>query len=268
MSNLMVQNGKRVSFEDLKKVPCPKATKSWTPISHHNFADDVKKMAESHNLVLGTEEYSFAKENNQCFGTIEVTNYKNSDNSIQFIMGIRNSTDKSLSAGVCFGTKVIVCSNLAFIAYSDDINRDNSFVVKRRHTRFIMRDLPAILNEAMSKALYAKDIQETMFEKMRNTNISRIQVHDILIKAMECGAISNKDIKNVLDLYIKQANEPITEKAAEKENWYPEFQERTYYSLHNMFTENYKKDFDRNAITTVHRSIQLTNLFRRELSVN
>jgi len=268
MSNngLIVENGKRVGLDIVRTILCPEPTRSWKPIPHYDFIENVKEMAENHNLILGNEDYSFAKEGNQCFGTVEVTNYNNSDNDIKFIIGIRNSIDKSLSAGICFGTKIIVCDNLCFTAYSDDINRDSSFVVQKRHTRYIMRDLPEILDEAMSKALYAKEIQETMFSRMKHKYISRIQVHDVLIKAMECGAIPNKDIKNVLDLYVNQANEPNTEEEAK--NWYPEFQERTYYSLHNMFTENYKRDFGRNPITASHRSIQLSNLFRRELGVN
>ena len=56
-------------------------------------------------------------------------------------IGFRNSYNKSISAGFCAGSRVIVCSNLMF---TGDIVRI------RRHTRNILTDIDVIIKEIIS----------------------------------------------------------------------------------------------------------------------
>jgi hypothetical protein len=53
-----------------------------------------------------------------------------------YMLGLRNSHDKSLPIGIAFGSRVIVCDNLALSA---------DHVIRRKHTIEVMRELPALL---------------------------------------------------------------------------------------------------------------------------
>ena len=74
----------------------------------------------------------------QLFGTVDfcTSGYNN-----LISIGFRNSYDKSVSAGFCAGSRVLVCSNLMF---TGDI------VKLRRHTINIVKDLDIIIKEIIS----------------------------------------------------------------------------------------------------------------------
>ena len=56
--------------------------------------------------------------------------------------GIRNSHDKRFPAGMVLGSTVLVCDNLAF---SGEIE------ISRRHTRYVMHDLPVLIDQAVEQ---------------------------------------------------------------------------------------------------------------------
>ena len=56
-----------------------------------------------------------------------------------FVVGLRNSHDQSFPASLVIGSAVFVCDNLAF---------SGEVVLARRHTRFIVRDLPEMVDRA------------------------------------------------------------------------------------------------------------------------
>jgi hypothetical protein len=53
-------------------------------------------------------------------------------------VGLRNSHDKSFPIGIAFGSRVIVCDNLAFIG---------DHVIRRKHTLKAKRELPGLVAE-------------------------------------------------------------------------------------------------------------------------
>jgi hypothetical protein len=194
------------------------------------------------------------------FGVIEVLNHDHFDNEVRLMMGIRNSIDKSLSAGVCFGSKVFVCDNLCFSAYDTELGE--SFLTTRKHTRFIEEDLPERLAHGMSRFAFAKRYQEKLYGGLKGSALSLMHVHDILVKASIAGAIPNKDIPNVRDEYLFHLHTPETEEQANK--WQKSFSEPTAWSLFNAFTENSKTYQAKNSLVSSDRMIKLTKLFQKE----
>ena len=57
-----------------------------------------------------------------------------------WVLGLRNSHDKTFPTGIVAGASVFVCDNLSF---SGEVK------FARKHTRFIMRDLPMLTGRAV-----------------------------------------------------------------------------------------------------------------------
>lgn len=250
----------KVSLETVQAVPCPEGTKSWRPISHFDLIQEAKQAAKNTGLVIGNEQYGLHKDNNQMFGVIEVLNHDHFDNEVRLMMGIRNSIDKSLSAGVCFGSKVFVCDNLCFSAYDTELGE--SFLTTRKHTTFIEEDLPIRLAHGMSRFAYAKRYQEKLYGGLKQSALSLMHVHDILVKASLEGAIPNKDIPKVREEYLFHLHTPETEEQANR--WQESFSKPTAWSLFNAFTQAAKSYQAKNGLVSSDRMIKLTKLFQKE----
>jgi hypothetical protein len=83
-------------------------------------------MEEHHALTPGGERY---------FGLLSLRSpYGDYSDTV----GLRNSHDKSFPIGIAFGSRVIVCDNLAFIG---------DHVVRRKHTMKAKRELPGLVAE-------------------------------------------------------------------------------------------------------------------------
>ncbi len=89
----------------------------------------------NNGLIVGTQAHSLSHNNNRYFGLMEVKRQVN-DPDYCWVVGVRNSHDKSFPAGITAGASVFVCDNLSF---SGEVK------LARKHTRFITRDLPTLL---------------------------------------------------------------------------------------------------------------------------
>lgn len=262
MNGLMAKN--KVNIEQVKAVRCPEGTKSWKPISHFDLIERAKEAADKVGLKIGNEEYGLSKENNtQMFGVIEILNHDHFNNEIRLMMGLRNSIDKSLSAGICWGSKVFVCDNLCFSAYDSELG---SSLITRKHTRFIENDLPLRLDEGMKKFEFAKEYHEKFFNNLKNSYVSMYDVHDVLVKAAIEGAIPNKDIPKVREEYLFHLHKPETPEQEAK--WHESFSEPNAFSLFNAFTETAKPYQAKNSLVSADRTIKLTKLFQKEFLMN
>ena len=257
MSSLMTKN--EVSIEQVKAVPCPSGTRTWKPISHFEIIQQAKAAAKRVGLEISNERYGMAKEGNtQMFGTMDIKGHSHFNGEIELVMGLRNSIDRTLSAGVLWGNRVICCDNLMFTASESEF----SSIITRKHTRFIEEDLSSRLDEGMSKFELAKEYHERLFSNLKNTAVSLYHVHDLLVKASLCGAIPNKDIPKVRNEYLSNLNYPDTQEQYDR--WQPSFSEPTAFSLINAFTEVAKPYQAKNSLVSSERTIKLTKLFEKE----
>lgn len=103
----------------------PASTKTWTPVSHFDFVSLVKKKAEALSLEITNECYGLSPNEKKMFGIID---FSESTSDYGWSVGLRNSHDKSMRAGIVSGAKVFVCDNMCF---SGDL------VLKRKHSKNI-----------------------------------------------------------------------------------------------------------------------------------
>ena len=111
-NNILMGNGVDVSFDDLKQVPIPEDTATYTAVPHEDFVHSMYKHADRilspKGFKLEGERYRTDKNGDRLFF---VHHYRNGDSEMNLGMACRNSYDKSMKAGVGIGAHVMNCSN-------------------------------------------------------------------------------------------------------------------------------------------------------------
>jgi hypothetical protein len=147
----------KTTLADVRTVKAPHYTETWYPIAHSKLIDMVVGRLKKNNMyVAGEGEFSLNREKTKMFGVFNLKSEK--DAEFTLAMGIRNSIDKSLPAGICCGSRVFVCDNLSF---SSDI------VIARRHTPSIMDVLPGLIDDAIIRFSEKGEQQSDVFNRMK-----------------------------------------------------------------------------------------------------
>jgi hypothetical protein len=208
---------KPVSLETLAKVPTPECTRSWHPLPHADFVDGVVNTLRAQGLEVIGQQHGLSHEGARYFGLIEVGT---TEASIDYarIVGLRNSHDKRFPAGICAGSSVFVCDNLAF---SGEVQ------VFRKHTRFIERNLWSLIRDAVGKLGGMWKRQDVRINNYKQKVIGDLLVHDLLIKALDLQILSGSKIPKVLNEW--------------RHPRHPEFEGRTLWSWFNSVTEVLKE---------------------------
>ena len=122
-------------------VPTPSATQTWAPIPHSLLVEQVELALHANRLRVVSQAHSLTHDGLRFFGLMEIQNGAVHPD-YGWILGLRNSHDKRFPAGVVAGATVFVCDNLSF---SGEIE------IARKHTRFILRDLPLLTGQAIGR---------------------------------------------------------------------------------------------------------------------
>lgn len=231
--NLLLHCGaKAVEREQVVEVPTPWATETWTPIPHIDLIVQVENTLRANGLAIGTQAHSLTHDGTRYFGLTEVQRDE-SDADYCWVLGLRNSHDKSFPAGIVAGSSVFCCDNLGF---SGEVK------LARKHTRFITRDLPRLVQSAIGKLMDRWHHQDARLATYKLADIDDRTAHDLVIRACDVGVCPNRKVPEVL----KQWRQPD----------HAEFEPRNVWSLFNSFTEALKG----NLVELPHRTEALHGL--------
>ena len=215
--NLLLHCGaKAVERGDIKRVNTPMPTESWVPIPHMDLIQRVEHTLKANNLTIGSQAHSLSHDGMRYFGLMEIQG-RATDPDYCWVLGLRNSHDKTFPAGIIAGSSVFVCDNLAF---SGEVK------IARKHTRFISRDLPFLVQQAIGQLLQKWHDQDVRIAAYRNTTLMDRDAHDLVIRATDVGACSNRLVPVVLREW--------------RESRHEQFHDRNIWSLFNAFTEALK----------------------------
>jgi len=110
--NLLLHCGAQaVELDAVRKVRTPRSTNTWCPIPHYELVAQVQKTLKTTNLRIGTQAHSLSHEGQRYFGLMEIHAQK-SNTDYCWVLGLRNSHDKTFPAGIVAGASVFVCDNL------------------------------------------------------------------------------------------------------------------------------------------------------------
>lgn len=216
--NLKVSGGNHdvVDREALAKIPVPAPTSSHFPIAHHRLLGQVEKTLLKSGLRIVTEQHVVAKEGARYFGLMQVTGAQE-DKDYSLVVGLRNAHDKSIVGSLAVGAGVHACDNLSF---------SGEVVIARKHTRFMDRDLPTLIESAMGRLGDLRHAQEDRIQAYRRFDLSDSHAHDLAIQALDARIV------------------PVTKLPAVLQEWrtprHSEFKPRNAWSFFNAFTEALK----------------------------
>jgi len=151
--NLMLHSGGFEATRDqVYGVQAPAPDGRWHPISHAQMLEMVERQLPQYGIdVAGDVRYALSgKDNARMFAVMPVERRGMiPNNEWRFVMGLRNSIDKSFPAGMVIGTEVFVCDNLAFNGQvKGEMKGDRE--IRRRHTKNILQDLPRLVGNMLS----------------------------------------------------------------------------------------------------------------------
>ena len=227
------KNAWQATRQDLIEVPLPSGTSSYTPVPHLDFLEQVRSQVPSIGLTVQFEQLALARDGAQLFGCLACTNGTDG-HGVNMAIGLRNSYDRSLSCGLVAGAQVIVCSNLWFIG---------EVSMNRRHTRYVLEDLPDRIEDMLGEVLVLKDRQLEEIDGLKAHDLTDLQAHDLMVRTVRDGVFPASKIPRV----IGEWDDPQHE----------EFAPRTAWSLLNAFTEvNKTRGVAAQLDTGLHRVFQ------------
>jgi hypothetical protein len=231
-----------VSRRQLYDVPTPTNTKTWYPLPHGRVFGEVYDQLRVCGFVVTEEAHALSHDGQRYFGVLNITLPGRGIFEWSWAVGIRNSHDKTFPAGLVAGTKTTVCDNLAF---SGEVQ------IARKHTRFAERDLRHLTARAVGELGGKLQSLDHRILRYNETRIDDQRAHDIVIRALDAGAITTTQVPDVLHEW--------------REPSHPEFLPRTAWSLFNAVTEVHKQV---NLHTACRRGEALYGLFDAETGVH
>ena len=227
-----------VSRAELFTVPTPPGTRTWYPLSHRTILQEVETQLETTGFTITEETHELSHSGERYFGVLSVTLPSRAEGDVCWIVGLRNSHDQSYPAGLVAGTKVLVCDNMAFCG---------EVKISRKHTRFAERDLRHLTARAVGQLGDKFRGLDQRIGAYKQEGVNDTRAHDIIIRAVDCAAITPAQIPDVLMQWRKPP--------------YEAFLPRTAFSLWNAFTEVFKTV---NPHTALRRGEALHGLFDAE----
>ncbi|QDT46152.1 hypothetical protein Pan258_01690 [Symmachiella dynata] len=203
-----------VTYDELDKIEVPEATESWQPVSHARVLDMVTDSMESLGFRIQGRTLIVARYNQQFFGTLDLESYVT--DGVKLSVGVRNSINKTLSAGLVFGETVLVCSNLCFFGERS---------LFRKHTSNIERDLHVKIRETVASLRQYREASKERIELLRSRSITDTEADSLILRAYEQNLVGSR----MLPRFIEEWRQPR----------YDDFSQRNRWSLLNCFTELY-----------------------------
>jgi hypothetical protein len=184
---LIVHAGGYVAgLDEVYAAPTPDPVEDWVPIPHGLLIDTVRGYFGSTGLQVVGEQHCLAREGTRYFGLFQI-NSENADYDLT--VGLRNAHDKSFSAGLCVGSSVFVCDNLAF---------SSEIVLGRKHTKYIERDLPELVGRAVGALGEQRVEQDRRIELYKATELSDRDAYAGLVDLLKQRAIIGKDLIDIV----------------------------------------------------------------------
>ena len=216
--NLILHCGAhRVDRSEVQSIETPRPTETWTPIPHMELIQNVERILAVTKLTIASSAHSLTHDGARYFGLMEIQSQASGSDDYCWVLGLRNSHDKTFPAGITAGAQVFVCDNLSF---SGEVK------LARKHTRFIVRDLPQLVGRAIGKLMEKWHDQDRRISVYKEKRLTNVTAHDLIIRGCDVGVCSNRLIPAVLSEWRTPR--------------YEEFGKRNVWSLFNAFTESLK----------------------------
>ena len=196
----------------LREIPLPTATKSYTPVPHSLFLDEIKEELYKNNHTIKHERYLTDKNGQIMTGSYII---ENPDTEINPSIYFTNSYNKMRRAELTSGVMVLVCKN-------GMIGNLTNTAFKRKHSGTVLEDLRANIISTVANI-------ENEFEKLRKNAEEMKQIQ-----------LSEKNVATLIgDMYINEGLLQETQLSTLKRELKhtQNFKGDTLWDLYNNITE-------------------------------
>lgn len=184
-------SGNTFTEAEIIQVPEVPFTDTFHPIHHREIISAMRNSVQNVGLEIVNSEYTLTREGMQFFGVWDLS-HRNSD--MCWSLGLRNSMDKSLALGIVAGTRVFVCSNLAF---------SGEYIEFRKHTKGLdIEELEYMAFKAMRKMVKKLTDFQTWHESLANYTLTETNAKALLVNAMAGGVFPPSKFARFDELYF------------------------------------------------------------------
>lgn len=228
-SLIVYKGGRKVDRPEVGLIEAPPPTKTWFPLSHGHVLSTVEETLSQAGYGVRTGEFALSADNHRFFGTLTLDSLVAP--GISLAVGVRNSTDQTFPIGICCGSRVMVCENLAFSA---------DIYVSRKHTRWGKERFHEGISQAIGTLAQYREVEASRIETYRQVTLSETEASATLLHGFESGILSSR----TLPIAIQEWRHPT----------HPDFEPRTAFSLFNAFTAALK---ERQGMPSVFASLTI-----------
>lgn len=205
----------KMTFDELKGLPVPLATRTHHPVPHHQIVEALVETLGFRHISVVRQEFAARPDGSKMFGVLDL-DYEFT--GCRFSIGIRNANDKSMRLALTVGYRVFVCDNLAF-------QGDFTPVLAKHSKSFDLVDALSIGVDKMQRNF--KPLERSICDWKANI-LSEVDAKMIIYQAFVEGQleVSPKLLRPVHDAYFNPEHE--------------EFIDPTLWSMSNAFTGVFK----------------------------
>lgn len=194
---------RRLEFDHLARIPTPPSTATFVPIAHADLVARARESLSRAHLVVEDEEFAVNHSGDVFFGTLTCRSTvgigDDPTSRSRLTIGLRNSHNHEFAAGLAVGFRVMVCDNRCF--WGDR-------TLSRKHTLFIRRDLPRLLNSAVDEfVLPALERLPVAMGSLAETPLSDADYSMLAIRLMRAGLITAAELQRI-DIEYNRADGP------------------------------------------------------------
>lgn len=193
--------GATVDLADVDKVETPVPTETHVPIPHMDFINLAKDALNQEGWIIRQESHALAANGGNYFGLLEVDHGRlhpanewlpvyRQDSAIT--IGLRNSHIGQYKAGLCAGSRVFVCDNLAFWG---------EVTIGRKHTKYINRDISPLMALAVGKLMEARVSDERRVLAYRQSPLEPNYADHLMMSMIRLGILPPSKMGLVLEDY-------------------------------------------------------------------
>lgn len=228
MSGSMVlhKGGREVLFPEIVALPRPQSLGRFhRPVPHFELIEQVRREVGLRGLEINTEKFALAKQDALLFGLFTFKVTLTEDNSREWAMALRSSTDQTFAIEGVAGSHVFVCDNLALSG--------ETFLFHRKHTKGLY--LNGVVNKGIEKYLPLQERFDRRVKQLAEAPINeahaKLAIYDAFTK-----------YKVAANTYFPQVHEAYFEKGEAGKGEGREYPEvtATQWGLHNAFTRVFK----------------------------
>jgi hypothetical protein len=228
--------GGTATIDEVKAVETPDSTDTYSPVAHDELLEIVRRHADTqlHDYTFVDEAFGLSPRTGENMGAklFAVMSYKaDFSDDLGLSIGVRNSTDQSLSVGVCMGAKVFVCDNLCF---SGDIR------IQRKHTGDVLADVERMIAESMEIAPMRHRSIHDDAETMKEHDVNDDEAYALLGMAYGRSILRPRQLLGAREAWKTPPQD--------------DFKDRNLWSLYNAMTEALKSASPKHVLESHSRA--------------